>query len=326
MSTHSAGGSRQSRAPRRAQISVELGTQHAVGGHTADHGQRRAAGRVERCLGALGELPDDRSLVARRQVGACVRQRVAELAHLAQERGLEPGEREIVPILAAQDEGEREALGVARAGHALELGAAGLAQAEQAGTLVERLAGGVVPRPAEAPRGRVAGHVEHERVPARGEQACERRLQTEGCEAQRRDVTEQVIDRYERQSARIASALPAESPTSSAPISPGPCVTASARDVVERHPGLGERGLDDRNDELEVPPRRDLGHDPTEARMQLVLRRPDARAHLAVARHDGGARVVARGLERRIITRRRPARPRSAGSRHMIRASSRLSV
>ena len=163
-------------------------------------------------------------------------------------------------------------------------------------------------------------------MPARGEQACERRLQTERCEAQRRDVTEQVIDRYERQPARIRQRLAGREPDEQRPDQPRPLRDRERGDVAERHPGLGERGLDDRNDELEVPPRGDLGHDPAEARMQLVLRRPDARAHLAVARHDGGAGVVAGGLEREDHHPAAAGASALGGSRHMIRASSRLSV
>ena len=61
--------------------------------------------------------------------------------------------------------------------------------------------------PAEPYRRRVVGHVEHERVPARGEQARERRLERERREPQRGDVAEQVVDGHERQAAPVGQRL-----------------------------------------------------------------------------------------------------------------------
>jgi len=46
-----------------------------------------------------------------------------------------------------------------------------------------------------------------------------------------------------------------------------------------------------------VPARRDLGHDPAEARVQRCLRRDDVREELAVARDDRSRRLVTGGLE-----------------------------
>ena len=63
-----------------------------------------------------------------------------------------------------------------------------------------------------------------------------------------------------------AIALAAETPTRSAPIRPGP---ARHRDRVDRV--TVERGFDDRSDQLEVTPARNLGHDTAEARVQLGL-------------------------------------------------------
>ena len=51
--------------------------------------------------------------IARREVGARLGEPVAELAHAAQERGLEPREREIVAGLPAQHQRERKAPGIA---------------------------------------------------------------------------------------------------------------------------------------------------------------------------------------------------------------------
>ena len=57
-----------------------------------------------------------------------------------------------------------------------------------------------------------------------------------------------------------ASALAAETPTSRAPIRPGPRVTATRLDVVQRDPGRLERVGDHRVDQLQVAARGHLGH------------------------------------------------------------------
>ena len=69
---------------------------------------------------------------------------------------------------------------------------------------------------------------------------------------------------------------------------------------------------------LEVPPRRDLGHDTAVARMQLRLRRDDVRADLALAGDERSRGLVAARLD--------SENQRATGSFHMISASSRLSV
>ena len=75
-----------------------------------------------------------------------------------------------------------------------------------------------------------------------------------------------------------AIALAAESPTSSAPIRPGPRVTPIRVEIVELDARLVEGLPDDRPDELEVATRGDLRHDPAVARVELGLRRDDRRA------------------------------------------------
>ena len=58
-----------------------------------------------------------------------------------------------------------------------------------------------------------------------------------------------------------ASALPAERPTSSAPIRPGPAVAATSPTSSSRTPGARERLLEHGGQVLEVRARGDLGHD-----------------------------------------------------------------
>ena len=95
-------------------------------------------------------------------------------------------------------------------------------------------------------------------------------------------------------------------------------MTATLLEVVERRPGAGQRLPDHGRDELQMPPRRDLGDDAAEPGVQLVLGRDDARQDLAVGRDQRGSGLVARRLD--------PENERGYASRHMISASSRLSV
>ena len=79
-----------------------------------------------------------------------------------------------------------------------------------------------------------------------------------------------------------ASAFAAASPTSSAPISPGPCVTATRSTSSSVAPRVAERLADDGRDELEVAARGDLGHDAAVPRVQVGLRGDDVGQDLAV--------------------------------------------
>ena len=127
---------------------------------------------------------------------------------------------------------------------------------------------------------------------------------------------------HERQAARVRQGLGGREPDEQRADQAGALRHGDRVDIGERRARLAERGLDDGHDELEVAPRGDLGHDAAEARVQVGLRRADAPRDAAVAAHDGRAGVVAGGLDRED---HRPARP-LGGSRHMISASSRLSV
>ncbi len=225
-------------------------------------------------------------------------------------------------VLSAQYGREREACGIAVARDELERGTPGVTQPEQARALVERLARRVVARAPEPYRRGVVGHVEHERVPAGGQQAREWRSQRERREPQGGHVAEQVVDGHERQAAPVGQGLGRREPDEQGADQAGALRHGDGVDIGERRIRLAERGLDDGHDQLEVAPRGDLGHDAAEARVQVGLRRANCAVDGAVPAHDGGAGVVAGGLDRED---HRPERP-LGGSRHMINASSRLSV
>ena len=96
-----------------------------------------------------------------------------------------------------------------------------------------------------------------------------------------------------------ASALAVATPTSSAPTRPGPCGDGDQRRRRRASaPACAQRVVDDGVDQLEVVARGDLGHDAAVAVVD-ALRGDDVRADLAVARDDRGAGVVAARLDAR---------------------------
>ena len=69
------------------------------------------------------------------------------------------------------------------------------------------------------------------------------------------------------------------------------------RDVVELRFRLDERLADDGRDQLQVPARRHLGHDPAVASVEIRLRGDHVRADAAVVSHERCRGLVARRLE-----------------------------
>ena len=92
----------------------------------------------------------------------------------------------------------------------------------------------------------------------------------------------QMVDGDQRQALRPRERLRRGDADEQRADQPGPRRDGDRVDVGELDPGVAERLLDHRRDELEVAARRDLGHDAAEARVQLGLRGDDARADLAV--------------------------------------------
>ena len=94
-----------------------------------------------------------------------------------------------------------------------------------------------------------------------------------------------------------ASAFAAETPTSSAPISPGPVVAATASMRLPLEPRLDERTRRHRDDELVVRPTGDLGHHAAVPRVQVHLGRHHRGHHVGATADAGGGGLVARGLD-----------------------------
>ena len=150
-----------------------------------------------------------------------------------------------------------------------------------------------------------------------------------------------VVDGDERQAARPCDRLRRREPDEERADEARALCDAHLADIRERDVRVLERGADHRGDELEVPPRGDLRDDAAVTRVQIRLRGHDEESSSAVAGDDGGRRLVARRLDAQDRQaslgdgdsrprRRRALEPSSSregsASRHMIIASSRLSV
>ena len=104
----------------------------------------------------------------------------------------------------------------------------------------------------------------------------------------------QVVDRGQRQPPRGRQALGRGHADQQRAHQPRPLRHRDQLDLVQAR--ALQRLVDDGVDQLEVVPRRPLGHDAAEAVVH-ALGGHDVRADLTGARDDGGARVVAGGLD-----------------------------
>jgi hypothetical protein len=192
---------------------------------------------------------------------------VAQVAHLVEQRGLQPGEREVQAgdALAGR---EGEGLRVALAGELLERRTAGERQAEQPRTLVERLSGGVVERLAQDGEAVAVLDAREEGVPAAGHQAQERRGERLRCavlagpQEVRRHVALQVVDRDERQPARGGDPLGGRHPDEQRADEARALRDRHRVDVAELGAGPRQRVVDRRAGQLEVVAAGDLGTTP----------------------------------------------------------------
>src|SRR3954451_1898695 len=129
----------------RAQLREALAQRAVRGDATADR-QGVVPGLREPACTAQRKRFDDRVLVGRRKVGAAASGLVLpEVAHLVEQRGLQPGEREVQPADLLRDR-EREGGRISVARELLERWAAGERKAEQPCALADRLACRIVQR------------------------------------------------------------------------------------------------------------------------------------------------------------------------------------
>jgi hypothetical protein len=131
-----------------------------------------------------------------------------------------------------------------------------------------------------------------------------------------------MVDRDQRQPERPGQRLrrgEAHEQRADQPRALGDC---DPLDVLELRARLVERLPDDRGHELQVPARCDLGHDAAVLRVEVSLRGDDVREDRTVPADERGRGLVAGGLE----AEDQALAGSRTGSRHMISASSRLSV
>ena len=135
----------------------------------------------------------------------------------------------------------------------------------------------------------------------------------------------EVVDRDEREPARPRHGLRSRDPDEQRADETGALRHRKPVDLTELRACVGQRLANDRRHELEMPARGDLGHDAAVPRVQDRLRGDDRRKHFAPVGHDSRGSLVARGLDSEDHDAF-SAFSDGADSRHMIKASSRLSV
>src|SRR5207249_11036745 len=135
--------------------------------------QARDPGLDERLDGRVDEHVDERLLDARGEVRKR-RGRRRLVVHALPDRRLETAEAEVEARALDAGAGEADRFGVSLLGEPLDRGPARVAEPQQLGDLVERLADGVVPRAAEAAVVARATHQAEAGVAARDDEAEER--------------------------------------------------------------------------------------------------------------------------------------------------------
>ena len=201
-------GTSFSSTPWRAQSSPTASRSGPVGGDAAAERHRLPVPPLQGPVELRGQLADGGGLEARGEVGAALVDALGpEIAAEVDERRLQAAEAEVEARVAAHRDRQLEGLGVAVGGEPFERRAARVAEAEQAGDLVEGLAGGVVEgAPEDLVAGVVADRRQH-RVAAAGDQAEEGRLERVGLEEVGGDVALQVVDGDQRQAPRRGDRL-----------------------------------------------------------------------------------------------------------------------
>ena len=211
--------------------------------------------------------------------------------------------------------------GIALAGQPVDGRSAGVAEAEQPRSFVERLARGVVESCPQHAKAAGLGDVDQQRVTAAREQAEKGRLDRLRLEVERCNVTVQVIDRDQRQPVRPGDGLRSRETDEQRADEAWSLRDRDRIEGLELGVRLGQCLPQHGHDELEVASRSDLRDDAPEASVKLRLRGDDVREDSPIGRDDRGGRLVTRSFD---------AQDQSSGSLigsfHMINASSRLSV
>ena len=174
-------------------------------------------------------------------------------------------------------------MGVAVLRDALDRGAAGIAEPEQLGGLVERLARGIVDRGGEAAIIADALDQQQLAMAARHEQQQIGKAEAGFDEPRRQRMPLKMIDRDQRLVRGVGERLAGDQPDHHPADQPGTGGRGDGIDVGERHAGIGEHPGDDRGEAVDMRARGDFGDDPAKGAMLGLLPRDAVRQNAPIA-------------------------------------------
>ena len=174
--------------------------------------------------------------------------------------------------------------------------AAGIREAEDAGGLVEALAGGVVARGAEDADVRVVADVGYERVAAGNRKAEEGRLELREGKVVRGDVAADVVDGYERHAEPEGEALRKVDADEQRADEPGRERDGDGVYVGAGQPRDGERAVRELVDDLDVAAGGNLGHDAAVHGVEVGLGEDLVGQHFAAVADKGDGGFVTGGF------------------------------
>ena len=219
----------------------------------------------------------------------------AEVAEPVEERGLETAEAE---FQARQGRlRQRLPAGVSATGEAVQGRAPWVAEPEHARRLVESLAGGVVPGPAEHLEAAVLQHPDQVRMGAAHHQSQERRRELRPAQQGRIDVAPEVVDTDDR---LLPGRTKAASQSDSDQEAADQARTARHADPVDSVRFLArllQNPVDQAGQLLEMVAGGQLGHHTAELAVQRLLGVDQVRDHLAPVSDEGDRSLVAAGLD-----------------------------
>ena len=181
--------------------------------------------------------------------------------------------------------GKGEAAGVSLLRQPLDHRPTGIAEPQQLGHLVERLAGGVVERLPQQPVLAPGGHVEQHGVPAAHQQGHERRRQVGVFERRGEEMPFEVIHAEQRAIEAEGERLAVGDADEQGADEAGTGGHGDPVELAEADPRVGERAVHHRADGADVRPARQLGHHSAEDAVHVL--RED---HVARDRADAAVR------------------------------------
>ena len=185
--------------------------------------------------------------------------------------GLQAGEGEVERVALQQGTRQRIRVGIAELGEPGQRRSARIADAEQLGRLVERLAGGVVDRVAEERVAADVGDVEELRVATRDEQRDKGEGGRVGGEEGREEVAFEVVHPDGRPAERGGERAGDSGTDEQRSGQSGTSGVGDYIDVGSRQSRLLEASFEQRQDAADVIARGELRHDSTIRRVQIDL-------------------------------------------------------